>query len=99
MKNIVLIGMPGCGKSTLGRSLAEMLGRDFIDADPEIEKDAGKTIPELFAVSEDFFRKQETRKISSVTWIRRHDPCWQRGVSESMIYMRSGKPCTAPLQT
>ena len=61
MKNIVLIGMPGCGKSTLGRSLAERLGRDFIDADPEIEKDAGKTIPELFAVSEDFFRKQETR--------------------------------------
>ena len=61
MKNIVLIGMPGCGKSTLGRSLAEMLGRDFIDADPEIETDAGKTIPKLFAVSEDFFRKQETR--------------------------------------
>ena len=61
MKNIVLIGMPGSGKSTLGRSLAEMLGRDFIDADPEIEKDAGKTIPELFAVSEEFFRNQETR--------------------------------------
>jgi shikimate kinase len=61
VKNIVLIGMPGCGKSTLGRSLAEMLGREFIDADPEIEKDAGKTIPELFAVSEEFFRNQETR--------------------------------------
>jgi len=60
MKNIVLIGMPGSGKSTLGRCLAEMLGRDFIDADPEIEKDAGKTIPELFAVSEDCFRRQET---------------------------------------
>ena len=60
MKNIVLIGMPGCGKSTLGRCLAEMLGRDFIDADPEIEKDAGKTIPELFAVSENHFREQET---------------------------------------
>ena len=44
MKNIVLIGMPGSGKSTLGRCLAEMLGRDFIDADTEIEKDAGKTI-------------------------------------------------------
>ena len=60
MKYIVLIGMPGCGKSTLGRHLAEMLGRDFIDADPEIEKDAGKTIPELFAVSENHFREQET---------------------------------------
>ena len=59
MKNIVLIGMPGSGKSTLGRYLAEMLGRDFIDADTEIEKDAGKTIPELFAVSEDCFRRQE----------------------------------------
>ena len=60
MKNIVLIGMPGCGKSTLGRYLAEILDRDFIDADLEIEKDAGKTIPELFAVSEDYFRRQET---------------------------------------
>ncbi len=60
MKNVVLIGMPGCGKSTLGRCLAKRMGRDFIDADPEIEKDAGKTIPELFAVSEDFFRRQET---------------------------------------
>jgi shikimate kinase len=60
MKNIVLIGMPGCGKSTLGRCLAEKLDREFIDADSEIEKDAGKTIPELFAVSEDCFRRQET---------------------------------------
>lgn len=61
MKNIVLIGMPGSGKTTLGRCLAEMLNREFIDADPEIEKDAGKTIPELFAVSEDHFREQETK--------------------------------------
>lgn len=59
MRNIVLIGMPGSGKSTLGRHLAEMLGRDFIDADQEIEKDAEKTIQELFAVSEDCFRRQE----------------------------------------
>ena len=37
MKNIVLIGMPGSGKTTLGRRLAELLQMDFIDADPEIE--------------------------------------------------------------
>ena len=53
--------MPGCGKSTLGQKLAERTGRDFIDADPEIERDAGKTIPELFAVSEDHFRLQECK--------------------------------------
>lgn len=63
MKNIVLIGMPGSGKSTLGRKLAEIMNRDFIDADPEIEKDAGKTIPELFAVSEAYFRNQETKTV------------------------------------
>lgn len=63
MKNIVLIGMPGCGKTTLGRYLAEMLNRDFIDADSEIEKDAGQTIPELFAVSEEHFREQETKTV------------------------------------
>ena len=63
MKNIVLIGMPGSGKTTLGRYLADILNRDFIDADPEIEKDAGKTIPELFAVSEEHFREQETKTV------------------------------------
>ena len=63
MRNIVLIGMPGCGKTTLGRYLAELLERDFIDADPEIEKDSGKTIPELFTVSEDCFRQAETATV------------------------------------
>lgn len=63
MKNIVLIGMPGCGKTTFGRYLAELLQMDFIDADPEIEKDTGKTIPELFAVSEDCFRQCETATV------------------------------------
>lgn len=61
MQNIVLIGMPGCGKSTVGALLAEKLGRPLVDADAEIEKAAGCTIPEIFAKDgETGFRKIET---------------------------------------
>ncbi|MCH4178949.1 MAG: shikimate kinase [Megasphaera sp.] len=59
--NIILIGMPGSGKSTFGKALAEKLGRTFIDADDFLVMQEGKTIPELFAVSEDCFRDAETR--------------------------------------
>ena len=91
MKNIVLIGMPGCGKSTLGRSLAEMLGRDFIDADPEIEKDAGKTIPELFAVSEDIFRKQEIRTTKRLSALQGKVLAMGGGVALSWMMRLSGR--------
>ena len=63
MKNIVIIGMPGCGKSTFGEALAKRLGWEFIDADIYLEAKEGRTIPELFAVSEDCFRDAETRTI------------------------------------
>lgn len=63
MKNIVLIGMPGCGKSTLGKLLAQHLGRDFYDADKVVEELEGRTVKDLFAVSEDCFREAETRAI------------------------------------
>ena len=42
-QNIILIGMPGCGKSTLGKALAKRLGRDFYDADDVIVEQEGKT--------------------------------------------------------
>ena len=48
-RNIVLIGMPGCGKSTLGRMLAERLGREFVDSDEAIVLRDGRPIPEIFA--------------------------------------------------
>lgn len=61
MENIILVGMPGCGKSTIGRLLAMKLGRDFVDADDEISCQAGMAIPDIFATSgEGAFRKIET---------------------------------------
>ena len=61
MENIVLIGMPGCGKSTIGKYLAEHLDKKFVDADTRIEMQAGKSIPDIFAQSgENGFRSLET---------------------------------------
>ena len=66
MKNIVLIGMPGSGKSTFGKMLAERLQREFVDADTYLEQKEGKTIPELFTISETCFRDAEERTIQEL---------------------------------
>lgn len=59
-RNIVLCGMPGSGKTTLGRRIAEAMGLDFIDLDAAIEKRHDMSIPNIFArFGEDFFRKEE----------------------------------------
>ncbi len=61
MKNIVLIGMPGCGKSTIGRIIAEKTGTKLVDMDEEIIKKAGKPIPAIFEeVGEKGFRNVES---------------------------------------
>lgn len=61
MQNIILIGMPGCGKSTLGKALAEHLDRPFYDADTVLEAQTGRTIPEIFrSEGEATFRRLET---------------------------------------
>lgn len=60
LKNIVLIGMPGCGKSTAGRLLAKKLSRPFSDTDEIIESTCDMSIPEIFSsFGEDEFRKRE----------------------------------------
>lgn len=67
MQNIVLIGMPGCGKSTIGALLSENLGRKLVDADAEIIRLAGKSIPEIFAEDgEEVFRDWETKALSEL---------------------------------
>lgn len=61
---IVLVGLMGAGKTSVGRRLAEKLGIPFVDADHEIEAAAGKTIPEIFADhGEPYFREGERRVI------------------------------------
>lgn len=67
MQNIVLVGMPGCGKSSVGTLLAKKLDRPFLDADAEIEKAAGMPIPEFFKLyGEAAFRDLESRVLSSL---------------------------------
>jgi len=64
-RSIVLVGMMGVGKSSVGRRLAARLSIPFIDADSEIEKAAGMTIPEIFARhGEPYFRGGEARVIA-----------------------------------
>lgn len=67
MKNVVLIGMPGCGKSTIAKRLAALTGRRLVDLDREIVARAGKTIPRIFAEDgEDAFRRLETQVADEV---------------------------------
>ena len=64
-RSIVLVGMMGAGKSSVGRRLAARLGLPFVDADNEIEAAAGMTIPDIFAKhGEPYFRSGEARVIA-----------------------------------
>jgi shikimate dehydrogenase len=60
--NIILVGMPGCGKSTVASIIAEATGRELIDTDALIVKAEGRSIPDIFAKDgEDYFRACEHR--------------------------------------
>ena len=63
--NVALIGMPSSGKTTVGRALAEALGKRFVDLDEEIVKADGRSIPDIFAAEgEEGFRQKETAVIA-----------------------------------
>ncbi len=66
-QNIVLIGMPSCGKSTIGKMVAEKLGRDFIDTDAVIEQRENRSIPQIFECDgEGYFRRIESQVLKDV---------------------------------
>lgn len=66
-RNVVLIGMPGSGKSTVGKEMGEITGKKFVDTDELIEKKVGMSIPEIFEkYGEDYFRNIETDILKDV---------------------------------
>lgn len=66
-QNLILIGMPGCGKTTVGRLVAEAMGRSFVDADEVLEARAGMDIPAFFArCGEAAFRRLETEVLADL---------------------------------
>lgn len=66
--NIVLVGMPSAGKSTVGKILSEMTGKKFVDTDDLIVREAGMSIPEIFSTqSEGAFRDIESHVIASIS--------------------------------
>jgi shikimate kinase len=70
--NISLVGFMGCGKSTVGRTLAKKLGYSFKDIDAVIERQEGKTIPEIFRLKgEQVFRSLEKSALSEIQQDRR----------------------------
>jgi shikimate kinase len=81
---IFLIGMPGSGKTTLGKQLASRLAVDFVDLDEEIEKAEVKSIPEIFQEKgEDHFRLLEARLLRE----------WSAGTKSFVMATGGGAPC------
>lgn len=66
MRNFYLVGLPGSGKTTVGRILARRLGWRFVDLDRLIVSREGKTVAELFAEGEAEFRQKETEALKSI---------------------------------
>ncbi len=85
MCNIVLVGMAGCGKSAVGRALAEKLNKKLVDTDELVEQGENKSIPEIFAQKgEEYFRQCEAEAVKSA------------GKEKSQIIATGGGAVTKP---
>ena len=68
MKNIVLIGMPGCGKSTIGYRMSQKINYSFFDADKYLEEKENRIISDIFSKEgEEYFRKLETKYVEDLS--------------------------------
>lgn len=84
MKNIILIGYMGCGKSTIGKQLAKALNYQFKDTDELIEAVTGEKISEIFASKgEEYFRKLETETLKNL----------QGTMTATVLSTGGGMPC------
>lgn len=85
MRNIVLTGFMGSGKTTVGRLLAELTGRRFVDMDIFIEQEAGMSVQEIFkAFGEEEFRKRE------------RDACRKLSLEQGLVIATGGGAMTFP---
>ena len=83
MNNVILCGFMGCGKSTIGKNAAKKTGRRFVDMDEYIEKQAGKTVAEIFAEhGEEGFRELE------------HEACVELSKKRNLIVATGGGALT-----
>ena len=90
LANISIIGMPGCGKSTIGAALAKKLGKTFIDLDAEIERRTGHNIPDIFAQEgEAAFRRYEAETLADVAKQNRQIIACGGGIIKSPANVRA----------
>lgn len=70
MNNIILIGMPGCGKTSFGKEISEDQGLNFIDLDEYLVEKNGMTIEEMFENGEEFFRDRESEAVKDMVSVK-----------------------------
>jgi len=70
LNNIILIGMPGCGKTSFGKEISEEQGLNFIDLDEYLVEKNGMTIDEMFENGEEFFRDRESEAVKDMVSVK-----------------------------